>query len=214
MDPVRQQAEDLVRDAICGSIAAEDPRLRAALARFPDLRDELRSVEAVAGRLGQLGGDAAAVRAAAAAEITAADAQRVAEAMARSLPPAPVPRRRWVLVVCVAAAAVVLAAVSFWPRRGAETGMLGGSVPMQVDRVDGALVVTFIEALPPDGEYRLQLVPAGVPAPAPQRTDQPRWTFPPAWLQALERAGTAQLEVQLYVGKELQGATRVSVAAH
>lgn len=190
MQPSRDEAESLVRRAVLGELPADAPALRAALAAFPDLADELRELSALGASLDALADDAAEVEAAARADVRPGDLA----ALRRT---APSPRRRWPLLL--AALLVCSGAFAVWQTRGvppAADGQLEPAAGVTIDRAGATWSIDPGVPLPPGAQYVVTLEVDGAEAFAPRSFPCPI-QLPTAWQEAVDGATAAALLVEL-----------------
>jgi hypothetical protein len=193
---MNDEHEDLLQRLSCGDLEASDPRVRAAFAADPSLRDryeQLLAAERELVALGQLAADREAVGAAGPAAVASVRALLGGRRTA--------PRTWWPWTAAVAAA-VLLACWLAWPRREAPgDGVLGGGA-VKVEQVDGVVRVHIDDPLPPGEQYHLRLVAGGGTA-FTATSEAADWVFPAAWMDALAAATTAELVVECHDGSGL-----------
>lgn len=190
MQPSRDEAERLVQQAVLGDLPADAPAVRAALAAFPDLADELRELTALGASLDALTDDAAEVEAAARADVRPGDVA----ALRRTAPPPP---RRWPLLL--AALLVCSGAFAVWQTRSEPApidGRLGPASEVTIDRAGATWSIDPGVPLPPGAEYVVTLETDGAAAFAPRSFPCPI-QLPTAWQEAVDRATAAALVVEL-----------------
>ena len=178
-----EHARARLESVVCGDLGEDSAEWQECVRRFPQLGDELRELRAIQGAIDWSDADAEAVAAAAARSAAGAPRRRGAS------------RVRWRWPLLLAALLVALLGLQFLrPPSPPVTGPLGAHDELAVRVVERQLRAVGFAALDVSGGFTCELWVDGTRADTFQDLSAPT-TFPPRWLELVERSRTAEVRL-------------------